>query len=78
MKTAELPLQNSASKVIEDRPKQNEKSRTVKHQEQETLTLIMIKAEKEMEFETLLKATKQNWNIVMLGKIWTKVNWQLN
>lgn len=37
----------------------------------------MIKAEKEMEFETLLKATKQKWNIVMLGKIWTKVNWQL-
>lgn len=78
MKTAELPLQNSASKVIEDRPKQNEKSRTVKHQEQENLILIMIKAEKEMEFETLLKATKQNWNIVMLGKIWTKVNWKLN
>lgn len=78
MKTAELPLQNSDSKDIEDRPKQNEKSRTVKHQEQENLILIMIKAEKEMEFETLLKATKQNWNIVMLGKIWTKVNWKLN
>lgn len=78
MKPAELPLQNSDSKDIEDRPKQNEKSRTVKHQEQENLILIMIKAEKEMEFETLLKATKQKWNIVMLGKIWTKVNWKLN